>query len=108
MERSHSFQIVPTVRVYEYFQLQTFPGLLATVGGYLGLFLGFSVYTIFEIHIRTWVEVFVRLFKLGAKMRESRSEERQNNRRTRNRGQEDCDEAEVQEVRDSHEMLEVA
>jgi hypothetical protein len=37
------------VKIYSYFQIYTEDNLVADIGGYLGLFLGLSVYSIFEI-----------------------------------------------------------
>jgi hypothetical protein len=37
------------VKIYSYFQIYTDDNLVADIGGYLGLFLGLSVYSIFEI-----------------------------------------------------------
>ena len=43
------FQIAPDLKVYSYFQVYTSDNLIADIGGYLGLFLGLSVYSLFEI-----------------------------------------------------------
>jgi hypothetical protein len=37
------------VKIYSYFQIYTEDNLVADIGGYLGLFLGLSVFSIFEI-----------------------------------------------------------
>ncbi len=37
------------MKIYSYFQIYTEDNLVADIGGYLGLFLGLSVYSIFEI-----------------------------------------------------------
>jgi hypothetical protein len=42
-------QFAPDVKIYSYFQLYTSDNLLADIGGYLGLFLGLSVYSLFEV-----------------------------------------------------------
>ena len=43
------FKFAPDVKNYIYYQLYTEDSLLADIGGYLGLFLGLSVFSIFEI-----------------------------------------------------------
>ena len=44
-----TFQIAPDLKVYSYFQVYTSDNLIADIGGYLGLFLGLSVFSLFEI-----------------------------------------------------------
>ena len=42
-------QFAPDVKIYSYFQIYTGDNLVADIGGYLGLFLGLSVYSLFEL-----------------------------------------------------------
>ena len=41
-------QFAPDVKIYSYFRIYTEDNLIADIGGYLGLFLGLSVYSLFE------------------------------------------------------------
>jgi hypothetical protein len=43
------FQFAPDVKIYSYFQIYTGDNLVADIGGYRGLFLGLSVFSLFEI-----------------------------------------------------------
>ena len=43
-----SLQFAPDVKIYSYFRIYTEDNLIADIGGYLGLFLGLSVYSLFE------------------------------------------------------------
>lgn len=43
------------MKIYSYFQIYTEDNLVADIGGYLGLFLGLSVFSLFEI-LETIVE----------------------------------------------------
>lgn len=43
------------MKIYSYFQIYTEDNLVADIGGYLGLFLGLSVFSLFEI-LETLIE----------------------------------------------------
>ena len=84
---SFDFQFENLVKVHSYLPPKSFGGFLADIGGHLGLFLGFSAYTVVEI-LQGWI----------AERKKFREEEEEEEEKRKNKGQSD-----KKEVKDDDE-----